>query len=39
MLQIILVEGFCALKIKITQFRGGFRLKCYKFIELLIYTQ
>ena len=25
-LQIILVQGFCPLKIKITQFAGGFRL-------------
>ena len=27
MLQIILVQGFSLLKIKITQFRSGFRLK------------
>ena len=26
MLQIILLQGFCPLKIKITQFPGGFRL-------------
>ena len=29
MLQIILVQGFCPLKIRITQFPGGFNLKCY----------
>ena len=27
MLKIILVQGFCPLKINITQFPGGFRLK------------
>ena len=27
MLEIILVQGFCPLKIKITQFPNGFRLK------------
>ena len=29
MLYIILVQGFCPLKIKITQFTGGFRLKSF----------
>ena len=28
---IILVHGFCPLKIKITQFPGGFRLKMFFF--------
>ena len=28
MLKIILVQGFCPLKIKITQFPDGFRLNC-----------
>ena len=27
MIEIILVKGFCPLKIKITQFPNGFRLK------------
>ena len=27
MLEIILIQGFCPLKIKITQFRNGFLLK------------
>ena len=27
MLEIILVQGFCSLEIKITQFPNGFRLK------------
>ena len=27
MLEVILVQGFCPLKIKITQFPNGFRLK------------
>ena len=29
MLEIILVQGFCALKIKITQFPGGFCFKAF----------
>ena len=31
MLQIILVQGFCPQKIKITQFPGGFRLNFYRY--------
>ena len=31
-LQIILVQGFCPLKIKITQFPGGFRLSMYSHV-------
>ena len=30
--RIILVQGFCPLKIKITQFPNGFRLNCCKLI-------
>ena len=29
---IILVQGFCPLKIKITQFRDGLRLKLFMFL-------
>ena len=32
MIEIILVQGFCPLKIKITQFPDGFRLNCCKLI-------
>ena len=32
MMQIILVQGFCPLKIKITQFPNGFRLNSCKLI-------
>ena len=35
MLEIILVKGFCPLKIKITQFLNGFRLKKGNDFELL----
>ena len=38
-LYIILVQGFCPLKIKITQFPGGFRLTPWNCTELSHITQ
>ena len=36
MLKIILVQDFCPLKIKITQFPNGFRLNCFTVAAFVI---